>query len=66
MTKTIECKCGYIATFETHIFKCPDCGREYRNTYGSKGGNIIQSGLPEKKEEVRNEKIKKTIYKRML
>jgi len=53
MTKTIECKCGYIATFETHIFKCPDCGREYRNTYGSKGGNIIQSGLPEKKEEVK-------------
>jgi very-short-patch-repair endonuclease len=25
--KTIECYCGYIATFESETFKCPDCGR---------------------------------------
>lgn len=24
---TIECKCGYIATFKGETFKCPDCGK---------------------------------------
>lgn len=27
--RDIECACGYIATFETEQFKCPDCGRRY-------------------------------------
>jgi very-short-patch-repair endonuclease len=26
---TIECNCGYIATFDRDKFICPDCGREY-------------------------------------
>ncbi len=25
--KIIECDCGYIATFESETFKCPDCGK---------------------------------------
>jgi hypothetical protein len=29
---TIECECGYVATFEGETFKCPDCGRlHYRS-----------------------------------
>ncbi len=29
---TIECECGYIATFESETFRCPDCGRlHYRD-----------------------------------
>ena len=27
--RTIECYCGYIATFETWKFDCPDCGRRH-------------------------------------
>ncbi len=30
IVKTIECSCGYIATFESYIFICPDCGRSHR------------------------------------
>ena len=32
---TIECLCGYIATFESYIFICPDCGREYQKISGN-------------------------------
>ena len=27
---TIECFCGYIATFETLEWTCPECGRKYQ------------------------------------
>lgn len=27
--RDIECVCGYIATFETWRFVCPDCGRKH-------------------------------------
>ena len=30
IVKTIECSCGYIATFESKLFVCPDCGASYR------------------------------------
>jgi very-short-patch-repair endonuclease len=26
IVRTIECSCGYIATFERKVFVCPDCG----------------------------------------
>lgn len=33
LTKTIECDCGYIATFESDSFVCPDCGKEHKRVY---------------------------------
>jgi hypothetical protein len=45
---TIECLCGYIATFEGWTWTCPDCGRTWQVTKGK----VIQTGRPIKEKEV--------------
>jgi hypothetical protein len=45
--KTIECKCGYIATFAANEkWKCPECGREWAYAASLKAG-FYQCGLPD-------------------
>lgn len=41
-TITVECLCGYVATFGGWEFECPDCGRTYQTT----NENIVQTGRP--------------------
>jgi hypothetical protein len=40
---TVECLCGYIATFESIEFTYPDCGRKWQ--FDNKGKQM-QTGLP--------------------
>ena len=40
---TVECLCGYIATFYALEWTCPDCGRKWM--FDSKGKQM-QIGLP--------------------
>jgi hypothetical protein len=47
--KTIECPCGYIATFERWSWTCPNCGRTWQAT----NGHIIQTGMPANEKEMK-------------
>jgi hypothetical protein len=50
MKHTIECLCGYIATFENQWnWICPDCGREWQ--FDNKGRQS-QCGLPTNKKDI--------------
>jgi ribosomal protein L37AE/L43A len=46
---TVECLCGYIATFEALEWTCPECGRKWM--VGNKR-EIMQVGLPTNKADM--------------
>jgi hypothetical protein len=46
-THTIECVCGYIATFEDWKWTCPNCGRGYSHKQSRLGPHFHCCHVPD-------------------